>query len=59
MAISNQISFLFNYRYVDMITFVKLNKKKRLRKGIGFYLRHCKETCLVGLKGEIPIEANL
>ena len=24
------------------------------RDGIGYYLRHCKETCLVGLKGNIP-----
>ena len=36
---------------VDTITWVKLNKDMKLQHNCGYYLRHAKEVCLVGLKG--------
>ena len=40
-------------RLVDDVSWVKVTVNRRLAKGHGFYLQHAKETCLVGVKGDI------
>ena len=41
-------------RLVDTIVLVKTHNNNILN-GIGYYLRHMKEICLVGLKGNPPL----
>lgn len=43
----------FRYKYVDQITWVKVNQiNATIATGrTGHWLNHCKETCLVGIKG--------
>ena len=43
-------------RLIETITWVKLKDKQELAlaDGLGYYLHHSKEHCLVGLRGNIP-----
>lgn len=38
---------------VDSITWVKKTVNGKIAKGHGFYLQHAKETCIVGVKGQL------
>jgi mRNA (2'-O-methyladenosine-N6-)-methyltransferase len=38
---------------VDEITWVKKTVNGKIAKGHGFYLQHAKESCLIGVKGNI------
>jgi len=38
---------------VDSINWVKKTVNGKIAKGHGYYLQHAKETCLVGVKGNI------
>ena len=44
----------WGYKIVDSITWVKRTVNGKIAKGHGFYLQHAKETCLIGVKGNIP-----
>ena len=44
---------------MDTIVWVKTDKNGKPKDGIGFYLRHMKEICLVGLIGNPPKDAAL
>ncbi|KEJ83175.1 MT-A70 family protein [Oxytricha trifallax] len=50
------IAFLLfkGYRIVDQVVWVKKGIKAELKNRQGYYLRHSKEICLVGLKGKEP-----
>ena len=58
-VINNKFKFGFDllekwgYDYVDDITWVKKTVNRRVAKGHGYYLQHAKETCLVGMKGDL------
>jgi len=58
-VINNKFKFGFDllekwgYDYVDDITWVKKTINRRVAKGHGYYLQHAKETCLVGMKGDL------
>eukprot|EP00357_Protocruzia_adherens_P008120 CAMPEP_0115043924 /NCGR_PEP_ID=MMETSP0216-20121206/47164_1 /TAXON_ID=223996 /ORGANISM="Protocruzia adherens, Strain Boccale" /LENGTH=268 /DNA_ID=CAMNT_0002426349 /DNA_START=64 /DNA_END=869 /DNA_ORIENTATION=- len=43
----------WGYTLVDEICWVKQTVTGKLAKGHGFYLQHAKETCLVGVKGDV------
>lgn len=43
----------FGYRLVDEIAWVKQTVNGKIAKGHGFYLQHAKETCLIGVKGNV------
>jgi len=43
----------YNYRLVDEIAWVKQTVNGKIAKGHGFYLQHAKETCLIGVKGDV------
>ena len=44
---------VWGYKVVDSITWVKKTINGKIAKGHGFYLQHAKETCLVGVKGDL------
>ena len=46
-----------DYQLVDEITWVKQTCNGKIAKGHGFYLQHAKETCLVGVKGNVRNKA--
>jgi mRNA (2'-O-methyladenosine-N6-)-methyltransferase len=52
------IFFIFNNRLVDELTWVKQTVTGKIAKGHGYYLQHAKETCLVGVKGDVRGRAN-
>lgn len=41
------------YKVVDEVTWVKQTINGKINKGHGFYLQHAKETCLIGVKGDV------
>lgn len=43
----------FGYTLVDEISWVKQTVNGKIAKGHGFYLQHAKETCLIGVKGDV------
>eukprot|EP00485_Elphidium_margaritaceum_P009875 CAMPEP_0202685918 /NCGR_PEP_ID=MMETSP1385-20130828/1734_1 /ASSEMBLY_ACC=CAM_ASM_000861 /TAXON_ID=933848 /ORGANISM="Elphidium margaritaceum" /LENGTH=370 /DNA_ID=CAMNT_0049340391 /DNA_START=58 /DNA_END=1170 /DNA_ORIENTATION=- len=43
----------WGYHIISDIAWVKQTVNRRIANGHGFYLQHAKETCLVGLKGDI------
>jgi len=45
----------WGYRLVDDIVWVKQTVNGKINKGHGYYLQHAKETCLVGIKGEVTV----
>lgn len=47
----------WGYRLVDEIAWVKQTVNGKIAKGHGFYLQHAKETCLVGVNGDIRNKA--
>lgn len=49
----NVMSKVWGYKIVDTITWVKRTAKANIAKGHGYYLQHAKETCIVGMKGDI------
>ena len=50
----------YGYKLVDEIAWVKQTVNGKIAKGHGYYLQHAKETCLVGVKGDLTkINANL
>ncbi|KEJ82845.1 MT-A70 family protein [Oxytricha trifallax] len=36
-----------NYERVEIITWIKIDKKQIIREGIGYFLRHCYEFCIM------------
>jgi mRNA (2'-O-methyladenosine-N6-)-methyltransferase len=47
----------FGYKMVDEIAWVKQTVNGKIAKGHGFYLQHAKETCLIGVKGDVRNKA--
>lgn len=47
----------YGYTLVDEISWVKQTVNGKIAKGHGFYLQHAKETCLIGVKGDIRHKA--
>lgn len=47
----------YGYTLVDEISWVKQTVNGKIAKGHGFYLQHAKETCLIGVKGDIRNKA--
>jgi mRNA (2'-O-methyladenosine-N6-)-methyltransferase len=47
----------YKYKLVDEITWVKQTVNGLVNKGHGFYLQHAKETCLVGVRGDVAEKA--
>lgn len=43
----------YGYTLVEEIAWVKQTVNGKIAKGHGFYLQHAKETCLVGVKGDV------
>lgn len=43
----------WGYKLVDEICWVKKTVNGKIAKGHGFYLQHAKESCLVGVKGNV------
>jgi mRNA (2'-O-methyladenosine-N6-)-methyltransferase len=43
----------WGYTLVDEIAWVKQTVNGKIAKGHGFYLQHAKETCLIGVKGDM------
>lgn len=48
----------FGYKLVDEIAWVKQTVNGKIAKGHGYYLQHAKETCLVGVKGNVKDKAR-
>jgi mRNA (2'-O-methyladenosine-N6-)-methyltransferase len=46
------------FRLVDEIAWVKQTVNGKIAKGHGYYLQHAKETCLVGVKGNVKGKAR-
>lgn len=46
-------SFPNFHRLVDELTWVKQTVTGKIAKGHGYYLQHAKETCLIGVKGNV------
>jgi len=44
----------WNYKVVDGIEWLKMTVNRRIASGHGYYLQHAFETCLIGLKGNVP-----
>jgi mRNA (2'-O-methyladenosine-N6-)-methyltransferase len=49
----------YGYKLVDEIACVKQTVNGKIAKGHGYYLQHAKETCLIGVKGNVQGKANL
>jgi len=47
----------WGYRLVDEVAWVKQTVNGKIAKGHGFYLQHAKETCLIGVKGDVRDKA--
>jgi mRNA (2'-O-methyladenosine-N6-)-methyltransferase len=47
----------WGYTLVDEIAWVKQTVNGKIAKGHGFYLQHAKETCLIGVKGDMKDKA--
>lgn len=47
------------YRLIDEIAWVKQTCNGKIAKGHGYYLQHAKETCLVGVKGDMRGKFNM
>lgn len=45
------------YTLVDEVAWVKQTVNGKIAKGHGFYLQHAKETCLIGVKGDVRSKA--
>lgn len=43
----------WGYKVVDEITWVKKTVNGKIAKGHGYYLQHAKESCIVGVKGNV------
>ena len=48
----------YGYKLVDEISWVKQTVNGKIAKGHGYYLQHAKETCLVGMKGNVDGKAR-
>lgn len=48
----------YGYKLVDEIAWVKQTVNGKIAKGHGYYLQHAKETCLVGMKGNVDGKAR-
>lgn len=47
----------WGYSLIDEIVWVKQTVNGKIAKGHGFYLQHAKETCLIGVKGDMTNRA--
>ena len=47
----------WGYKLVEEVSWVKQTVNGKIAKGHGFYLQHAKETCLVGVKGDVRSKA--
>lgn len=52
-AITVKLMEHWGYKLVDEITWIKKTINGKIAKGHGFYLQHAKESCLIGVKGNI------
>jgi len=48
----------YGYKLVDEIAWVKQTVNGKIAKGHGYYLQHAKETCLIGVKGNVSNRAK-
>jgi mRNA (2'-O-methyladenosine-N6-)-methyltransferase len=48
----------YGYKLVDEIAWVKQTVNGKIAKGHGYYLQHAKETCLIGVKGNVDARAR-
>ena len=48
----------WGYKFVDEIAWVKKTCNNKIAKSHGYWLQHAKETCLVGMKGNLDIKDN-
>ena len=48
----------YGYKLVDEIAWVKQTVNGKIAKGHGYYLQHAKETCLIGVKGDVSKRAK-
>jgi len=46
------------YKLVDEVAWVKQTVNGKIAKGHGYYLQHAKETCLIGVKGDVSSTAR-
>ena len=46
-----------NYKLVEEVSWVKQTINGKIGRSHGFYLQHAKETCLVGVKGDVRNKA--
>lgn len=54
--VSLQLMDDWGYKYVDEIVWVKKTCNNKIAKSHGYWLQHAKETCLVGIKGDLKLE---
>ena len=45
----------WGYKVVDSIDWIKVTVNYKIAQGNGYYLQHAFETCLIGVKGTVPI----
>lgn len=57
--VSLQLMDDWGYKYVDEIVWVKKTCNNKIAKSHGYWLQHAKETCLVGVKGDLEIEEKM
>lgn len=48
-----QLLMKWGYTMIGDVSWVKQTVNRRIANGHGYYLQHAKETCLIGLKGDI------
>ena len=46
------------YKLVDEVAWVKQTVNGKIAKGHGYYLQHAKETCLIGVRGDVSHKAR-
>ena len=54
-----QLMHDWGYKLINTVAWVKQTVNRRIANGHGYYLQHAKESCLVGVKGDINIINNL
>ncbi|CAG9319545.1 unnamed protein product [Blepharisma stoltei] len=52
---SLQLLDCWGYKYVDEVVWVKKTCNNKIAKSHGYWLQHAKETCLVGVKGDLDM----
>lgn len=53
---SLQLLDAWGYKYIDEVVWIKKTVNNKIAKSHGYWLQHAKETCLVGMKGDLDIK---